>query len=603
MGKPIHAAQPSSALPQHRRNHPLRIDTSIAGKLIFQAVLVSVVTMLVSMTFVCESAKEIITERTSNQMLSEAAIRGASVESTMDSRSAQARMLADDPEIEDLVYRLKTPDSAGLQKSAQGRDGEFLHRIMELGWPARDAGIENVVITDDAGGILFSLERLLTEQNASEDSRFVRAISGENFAEFGPSTRGSSIYAAAPVNNGPDTDPIGAVIITSSTDSIDHTLLDRSGLGNTGEVYLVDYNYAMISESRFIRDVQYIQTVYTLGAKNCVERMEQTVGTYPDYRGIQILGATYCADGFVLLAEIDEEEMLEPVQVLQESMLVIGSAIVPAMAAVAFVISRKISGPIVRLRDAANQIESGRLDVVTGINSADEVGQLSSAFDSMAGRLRKQAAAIRQKEDVIRYEEGILLKFSDRTETDCVCLIDIVDSTKTVRGLSDSDAAMLYETFLNEIAQIVTRFNGIVIKNIGDSLLFSFVVPDPKDAYSISDALECCISICESHGTVSDALERLGLPRVDYRISIAFGTVRVASSSTSVVRDIFGSTVNRCSKINRLARPNGIVSDGALYKAIRSIGKYEFEDAAEESDEAIVSEYGYDAYHVTRRDL
>ena len=152
-------------------------------------------------------------------------------------------------------------------------------------------------------------------------------------------------------------------------------------------------------------------TVYTLGAKNCVERMEQTVGTYPDYRGIQILGATYCADGFVLLAEIDEEEMLEPVQVLQESMLVIGSAIVPAMATVAFVISRKISGPIVRLRDAANQIESGRLDVVTGINSADEVGQLSSAFDSMAGRLRKQAAAIRQKEDVIRYEEGILLKF------------------------------------------------------------------------------------------------------------------------------------------------------------------------------------------------
>ena len=117
----------------------------------------------------------------------------------------------------------------------------------------------------------------------------------------------------------------------------------------------------MISESRFMRDVQYVQAVDTLGAKNCVERMVQTVGTYPDYRGVQILGATYCADGFVLLAEIDEEEMLEPVQVLQESMLVIGSAIVPAMATVAFVISRKISGPIVRLRDAAKQIESGRL--------------------------------------------------------------------------------------------------------------------------------------------------------------------------------------------------------------------------------------------------
>ena len=186
MGKSRRTTQPSNAPPLHRRNHPLRIDTSIARKLIFQAVLVSVVTMLVSMALVCESAKEIITERTSNQMLSEAAIRGASVESTMDSRSAQARILADDPEIEDLVYGLKTPDSAGLQKSAQGRDGEFLHRIMELDWPARDAGIENIIITDDAGGILFSLERLLTETGRLGRSSFRKGRQRREFCRVWP---------------------------------------------------------------------------------------------------------------------------------------------------------------------------------------------------------------------------------------------------------------------------------------------------------------------------------------------------------------------------------------------------------------------------------
>ena len=576
--------------------------TSIARKLILQAVLVSVVTLLISMVFVGESAKEIITERASNQMRSEAAIRGASIEDIMDSRSTHARILADDPGIGDLVYMLGALDPAEPERAQPIYDREFLSRIMEFDSMMRNAEIENIIVTDDAGGTLFSLERHPAAQNVSETPHFARAVNGENFAEFAPSAKGGSIYAAAPVGNDQDAEPAGTVIITSGTDSIDRTLLDRSGLGNTGEAYLVNRDYVMISESRFIPNVQYTQRVDTPGVENCVERMEQTVGPYPDYRGIPILGATYCADGFVLLAEIDEEEMLEPIRTLQEKMFMIGAATIPVMAAVAFVISRGISGPVVKLRNAAKQIEEGRFDIATRINSSDEIGQLSSAFDSMAERLRKQAAVIRQKEDVIRYEEEILLKFSDRTEIDCVCFIDIANSTKTVQKLPDSGAARLYETFLNEVAQIVTRFEGAIIKNIGDALLFSFVIADQKDRYSVSNALECCISICESHGAISGTLEELGLPPVDYRISITLGTVRVASSSTSVVRDIFGSTVNRCSKINRLARPNGIISDRALYRAVRNIGKYEFEAIAEKGNGTVASEYGYDAYHVTRRD-
>ncbi len=407
-------------------------------------------------------------------------------------------------------------------------------------------------------------------------------------------TYDSRIYAAAQIG---DFDiPLGAVIITSYIHSINKILLDHSGHGNTGEIYLVNYDYLMITESRFISHAQYTQKVDTLGVKNCIKGSENTVGQYLDYRGTPIFGATYCAPGFILLAEIDSDEVLEPLIQLQNQLVIISPIIIMMMGAIAFFTSRKISGSLVKLTDAAKNIAEGRLDVNTGIDSADEIGQLSVAVDSMAKKLKEQIKIIKQKEDVISYEEDILLRFSKVSETDCVCLIDIIDSTKITQNLSDSMSAKLYETFLNEIAEIVKKFEGVVIKNIGDALLFSFTIHD-KSKLSISNAIDCCIDICESHGMISDTLENIGLPQVNYRVSIALGLVRVASSTTSNVRDIFGSTVNRCSKINHMAHRNGIICDEGLYKAVNSIEKYNFESIHNET----ISQYGYVVYHLGKK--
>ena len=40
------------------------------------------------------------------------------------------------------------------------------------------------------------------------------------------------------------------------------------------------------------------------------------------------------------------------------------------------------------------------------------------------------------------------------------------------------------------------------------------------------------------------------LPLVDYRISADYGRVEIAKSSSSMSEDLFGTTINICSKIN-----------------------------------------------------
>ena len=484
-----------------------------------------------------------------------------------------------------------------MSNSQDRNDEEFLLHIAEFERLVGNAEIDNIIIADGMGNILFSLDRRMPISDVSEQPYYQRAMNAENFAEFGPffsssvASKNGSIYGVAPIGHDLDDGPIGAVIVTSRTDSIDGILLDRSGLDSTGEVYLVNHDGVMISESRFMQHVQYIQIVDTTGARNCIDNDMQTLGIYSDYRGIPILGATFCATNFVLLAEIDEQEMLQPIIQLQNELIMVGSITILVMGIVAFFSSRSISKPIILLMDAAKDITNGKLDITTGIKSNDEIGHLSLAFDTMTKRLKEQMRIVKQKEDVIRYEEDILLRFSDKTEIDCVCFIDVIDSTKTTQKLSEEMAAKLYETFLNEIAEIIKKYEGSIIKNIGDALLFSFVIQN-RSKLSISNALDCCLAICEAHGTISDKLESLGLPQISYRISISFGLVRIATSSTSTVRDIFGSTVNRSSKINHMAKSNGMVCDEALYRAAKSMQKYRFEKISED----MISQYGYGMY-------
>ncbi|HSG74202.1 MAG TPA: adenylate/guanylate cyclase domain-containing protein, partial [Nitrosopumilaceae archaeon] len=115
-----------------------------------------------------------------------------------------------------------------------------------------------------------------------------------------------------------------------------------------------------------------------------------------------------------------------------------------------------------------------------------------------------------------------------------------------------------------------------VIKNIGDALLFYFPKINPHEEDSLKNVLDCCFAMVDAHDVIGKKLKDKGLPSVDYKISATYGSVRMASTSTSDVTDIFGSTVNRCAKINGLAPRNGLLIGEAFYNCVKSIKGYTF---------------------------
>ncbi|HYL66724.1 MAG TPA: adenylate/guanylate cyclase domain-containing protein [Nitrosopumilaceae archaeon] len=167
--------------------------------------------------------------------------------------------------------------------------------------------------------------------------------------------------------------------------------------------------------------------------------------------------------------------------------------------------------------------------------------------------------------------------FAGNYKSCCVGIVDAVNSTNTTSKLVNGKLCRYYSIFLNAMSVIVKEFGGIVIKNIGDSLLYYF--PKTSDGISKSaftDTLECSMAMIESHDIINQKMHEESLPTVDYRVSIDYGNVMIAKSSNSLNEDIFGSTVNLCAKMNSKAMPNSIVVGGDLHQIIKNLERYNF---------------------------
>jgi len=339
----------------------------------------------------------------------------------------------------------------------------------------------------------------------------------------------------------------------------------------------------LMSESRFIPNAPFVQKVDTEPLKYCLADGQIYYGIHDDYRGISVLGASNCMKslGMSMIVEIDEAEVFEPVKELRDKIIVLGVIITVIVGVAAYFLSKRLSKPLIRLKNAATQVANGDFNVRTNIKTDDEIGQLSRSFDQMAEQIQDSLLKIKEREEVIKQQKDILLQFSQYSSNYCVCFVDIVGSTKLTSKLSDIETSKFYSIFLNSAAGTITQNYGIVVKNIGDALLYYFPKTESEDQAPFEEMLHCCMKLIEARTTINLLLGAENLPEVSYRISAMYGPVRVAIVATSTIDDIFGSTVNSCSKINSLAKPNTLVIGESLYQKVKDIKEYKFEKISE----------------------
>jgi adenylate cyclase len=169
------------------------------------------------------------------------------------------------------------------------------------------------------------------------------------------------------------------------------------------------------------------------------------------------------------------------------------------------------------------------------------------------------------------------ISFSEKTFSYCVGFVDIVNSTAITAKLTNAKMCEYYSIFLNAMSKIAKVHDAIIIKNLGDSLLYYF--PRTEDAIetdSFVDVLECGLDMIEYRDMVNIVMAEHSLPSLDFRVSVDYGPVSIATTPISQTLDIFGPTVNLCSKINGSASPNSMVIGGDMHQIVRSFKQYHF---------------------------
>ena len=170
------------------------------------------------------------------------------------------------------------------------------------------------------------------------------------------------------------------------------------------------------------------------------------------------------------------------------------------------------------------------------------------------------------------------VNFLETSQNYCVGLVDMIDSSKISASLPPQKLSKYYEVFLNSMAQIVEKFGGFVIKNIGDSLLFYF--PDSSKSsknYDFKNCLECGFKMIEEHDNINKILKKEKLPSLNYRISADYGEVSIMETKNSSSIDVIGTPVNMCSKINHAAAKNSMVIGSDLYRTAKYFDNYHYQ--------------------------
>ena len=229
----------------------------------------------------------------------------------------------------------------------------------------------------------------------------------------------------------------------------------------------------------------------------------------------------------------------------------------------AYLVVRGLTQPITRLRAGARAVEDGRLDTEVPVTSADEIGDVTRAFNTMIAGLR---AKERIKETFGQYVDprvvaSLVDGSADRLsagekQVATIYFSDMAGFTAIAERLAPSTVVTLTNAFISEMSGPIRERQGFIDKYLGDGIMAFWAPPfaDPSEQAALA-----CAAVLEQYERLDAFRQRvpdlLGLrrdiPAIGMRVGLSTGEVVVGSIGSDVARSftVIGDTVNFGSRL------------------------------------------------------
>ena len=285
-----------------------------------------------------------------------------------------------------LVELLKNPNA--------GMDPTIVNE--ELISTSRLGHWNSLCAVSTTGNILASSNPSLVGGDIGTQSYFESSLVEPSVGDFRKLADGETGYrVTVPVREPKSGRIVGMILGEAPAEMIRTLLLDRTGLGATGESYLVDDAGLMLTPSRFVVDAEFNTRIAGEIADDVAHGVEAT-RRWHDYRNREVIGALASRGihrmgvPWTLVTEVDIEEALEGALALRFKIAVIALVCLAFAIVLGMRISSSLVRPIAELAAVAKRIGDGDLSATLADDgSRDEVGILRETFRVMTVNLRK----------------------------------------------------------------------------------------------------------------------------------------------------------------------------------------------------------------------
>ncbi len=358
---------------------------------------------------------------------------------------------------------------------------EHLNKHLSINKVPLDSDIIEAFVIDLHGRVVASSNEARLDMDASEEDYFVEGwrhgiyVSDLRYDEHA-NVDEPIMHMSRVITNLKEAVPTGMMVITVRGSALSKATTIWNGskgenvhrirdMGRTGEVFIVNEDGLMITESRFIKNAILRQAVDTEPVRRAFSVDEAMSGIYLDYRGVKIHGTSILLHdmGWIVIAKMDVSEIFEPINGLRNISISLTTGVALIIVIVVFFVTRGLTNPIHKLVAATRKVAQGDLNAHITTTHEDEIGLLSNSFNTMVQNLKKSRGELRAL-----FDDGVDAMFvlsvgeniADVNKSACDLLgrerNDIIGTN--ISNLIGHDAATDSEEYpLTEARQLVTE--------------------------------------------------------------------------------------------------------------------------------------------------
>ncbi|HUX75526.1 MAG TPA: ATP-binding protein [Anaerolineae bacterium] len=366
------------------------------------------------------------------KLSSAAAMMEAQVRQWVEVRIADLALLAALPATQESTTALVSADHS-RRDATDASTAHDLLRAQLHALLAQDPAFRRLAVLDSEGWVLVSTDPQTESSSTDEPSptRQKVTLDPEQTSILRCMTIDPASDAGMVVIQriaGPDDGTLGLVAGWLNMGDLVQTMETVNGLGETGEIYLVDSSGTALPQG---------QTVASSGIRAALSGVNSE-GLQKNYAGVPVIGVyRWMPDlELALVAEQAQEEAFAATDTVTAA--VVGATLVVALvtAVIAAVVTRQITRPIVQLTESALRIAGGDMEQRVPVTSRDEIGILAYVFNRMATELKTLYDDLEEK---VAQRTALLQKANYHIQRRAIQLATTVEVSQAATSILEPD--------------------------------------------------------------------------------------------------------------------------------------------------------------------